>query len=54
MTGMASSSSTISTLAEFNARLRTLQRAADSSGQPGRIPMGQIFQLGQGLRECIA
>ena len=45
MTGMASSSSAISTLAEFNARLGTLQRAADSSGQPGRIPMGQIFQL---------
>jgi 3-methyladenine DNA glycosylase AlkD len=44
---MAPSSSGISTLAEFNARLETLQRAADSSshGQPGRIPMGQIFQL---------
>jgi 3-methyladenine DNA glycosylase AlkD len=47
MTGMAPSSSGISTLAEFNARLETLQRAADSSshGQPGRIPMGQIFEL---------
>ena len=42
---MGSSSSAISTLAEFNARLGTLQQAADSSGQPGRIPMGQIFQL---------
>lgn len=47
MIRMASSSSRISTLAEFNAQLDTLQRAADSSssGQPGRIPMGQIFQL---------
>jgi 3-methyladenine DNA glycosylase AlkD len=44
---MASASSDISSLAEFNARLETLQRAADSSssGQPGRIPMGQLFQL---------
>jgi 3-methyladenine DNA glycosylase AlkD len=44
---MAPSSTRISTLAEFNAQLATLQRAADSSssGQPGRIPMGQIFQL---------
>lgn len=47
MTRMASASSDISSLAEFNARLETLQRAADSSssGQPGRIPMGQLFQL---------
>ena len=44
---MAPSSTRISTLAEFNARLATLQSAADSSssGQPGRIPMGQLFQL---------
>jgi 3-methyladenine DNA glycosylase AlkD len=47
MTRRASASSDISSLAEFNARLETLQRAADSSssGQPGRIPMGQLFQL---------
>jgi hypothetical protein len=37
----------ISTLAEFDARLQTLQRAADasSSAQRGRIPMGRLFEL---------
>ena len=37
----------ISTLAEFDARLQSLQRAADasSSAEPGRIPMGQLFEL---------
>jgi DNA alkylation repair enzyme len=37
----------ISTLAEFDARFDTLQRAANaaSATPPGRIPMGQIFQL---------
>ena len=51
---MASSSSRISTLAEFNEQLDTLQRAADSSnsGQPGRIPMGQIFQLAKDFMDA--
>jgi 3-methyladenine DNA glycosylase AlkD len=37
----------ISTLAEFDARLARLQRAADAASPtpPGRIPMGQIFKL---------
>jgi hypothetical protein len=37
----------ISTLAEFDARLQSLQRAADASisAEPGRIPMGQLFEL---------
>jgi hypothetical protein len=37
----------ISTVAEFDARLAGLQRAADaaSPAPPGRIPMGQIFEL---------
>jgi hypothetical protein len=37
----------ISTLAEFDARLQSLQRAANatSSAQPGRIPMRQLFEL---------
>jgi 3-methyladenine DNA glycosylase AlkD len=37
----------ISTIAEFDARLQSLQRAADasSSPQPGRIPMRQLFEL---------
>ena len=37
----------ISTLAEFDARLESLQRAADASStaQRGRIPMGQLFEL---------
>jgi DNA alkylation repair enzyme len=54
MTRMASSSSRISTLAEFNEQLDTLQRAADSSnsGQPGRIPMGQIFQLAKDFMDA--
>jgi 3-methyladenine DNA glycosylase AlkD len=40
-------SSSISTLAEFNARLAAVQSAADSSssGEQGRIPMRQLFQL---------
>jgi hypothetical protein len=37
----------ISTVAELDARLQSLQRAADASGsaQPGRIPMRQLFEL---------
>ena len=37
----------ISTVAEFDARLQSLQRAADasSSAPPGRIPMRQLFEL---------
>jgi hypothetical protein len=37
----------ITTIPEFDARLAGLQRAADapSSGRPGRIPMGQLFDL---------
>lgn len=44
---MAPPSKPVSTLAEFDARLDGLQRAADksSSTPPGRIRMGQIFQL---------
>jgi hypothetical protein len=44
---MATPSTPISSLAEFNQRLDDLLQAAESSssGQPGRIPMGQIFQL---------
>jgi hypothetical protein len=37
----------ISTLAEFDARLQSLQHAADasSSAEPGLIPMRQLFEL---------
>jgi len=44
---MATLPTPISSLAEFDQRLDDLLRAAESSGsrQPGRIPMGQIFQL---------
>jgi hypothetical protein len=44
---MASPAKTISTLEEFGARLESLQRAADAASptRPGRIPMGQIFEL---------
>jgi 3-methyladenine DNA glycosylase AlkD len=37
----------ISTLAEFDARLETLQTAADASStaEQGRIPMRQLFEL---------
>jgi DNA alkylation repair enzyme len=37
----------VSTVAEFDARLQSLQRAADasSSAPPGRIPMRQLFEL---------
>jgi hypothetical protein len=37
----------ISNVAELDARLQSLQRAADASGsaQPGRIPMRQLFEL---------
>ena len=39
----------ISTLAELDARLHSLQQAADasSSAGPGRIPMGQLFKLAE-------
>ena len=44
---MAPPSKRISTLAEFEARMQTLQHAADASSptQRGRIPMGQLFEL---------
>jgi hypothetical protein len=44
---MAPPSTRVSTLTEFYARLDDLQRAADksSSTSPGRIRMGQIFEL---------
>jgi DNA alkylation repair enzyme len=44
---VASPSQPITTVTEFDARLEGLQRAADaaSSVQPGRIPMGQLFDL---------
>ena len=39
----------ISTLAELDARLHSLQQAADASSSegPGRIPMGQLFKLAE-------
>jgi hypothetical protein len=44
---MAAPSTPIATLAEFDARLRGLQRAADASGSAwvAGIPMGQLFDL---------
>jgi DNA alkylation repair enzyme len=44
---VASPSKPITTVPEFDARLAGLQRAADaaSSARPGRIPMGQLFDL---------
>jgi hypothetical protein len=44
---MGPSHKPISTVAEFDARLQSVQRAADaaSSGKPGRIPMRQLFEL---------
>ena len=44
---MGPSPESISTLAEFDSRLLSLQRAAGttSSAQPGRIPMRQLFEL---------
>jgi 3-methyladenine DNA glycosylase AlkD len=44
---MAMTSKPITTVAEFDARMAGLQRAADASGsaRPGRIPMGQLFEL---------
>jgi hypothetical protein len=44
---MAAPSTPISTLAEFDARLQNLQRAADASGSARvtQIPMGQLFDL---------
>jgi DNA alkylation repair enzyme len=44
---MESPAESISTLAEFDGRLQSLQRAADasSSAPPGRIPMRQLFEL---------
>src|SRR5215204_3348063 len=44
---MAAPSTPIATLAEFDARLRGLQRAADASGsaRAAGIPMGQLFDL---------
>jgi 3-methyladenine DNA glycosylase AlkD len=39
----------ISTLTELDARLHSLQQAADASrsARPGRIPMGQLFKLAE-------
>jgi DNA alkylation repair enzyme len=44
---VAAPSTPIVTLAEFDARLQSLQRAADVSGSAGvtQIPMGQLFEL---------
>ena len=44
---MAAPSTPISTLAEFDVRLQSLQRAADASGSAPviQIPMGQLFDL---------
>jgi hypothetical protein len=44
---MAAASTPIATLAEFDARLQSLQRAAAASGSTGvaQIPMGQLFDL---------
>ena len=44
---MVASSTPISTLAEFDARLQSLQRAADASrsARVTQIPMGQLFDL---------
>jgi hypothetical protein len=38
-----------STLAELDARLHSLQQAADASrsAEPGRIPMGQLFKVAE-------
>ena len=46
---MVSPSKPITSVAEFDARLDGLQRAADASSStgPGRIPMGQLFNLGK-------
>lgn len=44
---MPGTSTPISSLAEFDARLDQLQRIADATGSTkvGRIPMGQLFDL---------
>ena len=44
---MAAPSTPIATLADFDARLQSLQRAAAASGSAAvaQIPMGQLFEL---------